>query len=389
MKIQQFLDHHGIATNPFADEDAQTDLVFKGACIRSTFHPAWDKIYGEPSEPATSVVFGEKGSGKTALRLQIARRLTDYNAEHPDQQVFVVHYDDFNPFLDRFRDRFSGGGGASSGCSPIGGCGTTSTRSSPWRHAIGRSGVEVRQARHPAARDEPLPLDSLDRCQARDLLLLAACYDQSTAESPQVRWRQLRRKLRFSDVAVEVGHRLGNSRHGRRRCRGCSGPITGVGSAGRGRGWRLPPAGRPGCWRLAEWQWKAWRIARNIRVLNRTVNPLRQIADEFPGEQLVGQPAPGVATDRRSLRTPGQAPGRAPRDAIRRDRRPRGSRRRALPDQRLDRTDAGVGLADAGQQVSQASGHGRETAAADRVGAAASTGRTRTSTSGPGWTSRT
>ena len=110
MKIQQFLDHHGIAGNPFADEDAQTDLVFKGSCIRSTFHPAWDKIYGEPSEPATSVVFGEKGSGKTALRLQIARHLTDYNADHPDKQVFVVPYDDFNPFLDRFRDRFSGRG---------------------------------------------------------------------------------------------------------------------------------------------------------------------------------------------------------------------------------------------------------------------------------------
>jgi hypothetical protein len=102
MRIQQLLDHHGIASNPFADEDAQTDLVFKGACIRNTFHPTWDKIYGDPSEPATAVVFGEKGSGKTALRLQIARHLTDYNAEHPDHQVFVVSYDDFNAFLDRF-----------------------------------------------------------------------------------------------------------------------------------------------------------------------------------------------------------------------------------------------------------------------------------------------
>ena len=96
MKIQQFLEHHGIASNPFADEDAQTDLVFKGACIRNTFHPTWDKIYGDPSEPATAVVFGEKGSGKTAIRLQIARHLTDYNADHPEHQVFVVQYDDFN-----------------------------------------------------------------------------------------------------------------------------------------------------------------------------------------------------------------------------------------------------------------------------------------------------
>ena len=132
MKIQQFLDHHGIASNPFADEDAQTDLVFKGACIGSTFHPTWDKIYGDPSEPATAVVFGEKGSGKTAIRLQLTRHLADFNAEHPDHQVFVVAYDDFNPFLDRFRERLSGAGGGPIGCSSNGGCGTISTRSFRW-----------------------------------------------------------------------------------------------------------------------------------------------------------------------------------------------------------------------------------------------------------------
>ena len=108
MKLQQFLEHHGLSSNPFADEDAQTDLVFKGACIRCVFHPAWDKIFGDPTEPATSVVFGEKGAGKTAMGMQIVRRLADYNADHPDRQDFVVQYDDFNPFLDRFRERFHG-----------------------------------------------------------------------------------------------------------------------------------------------------------------------------------------------------------------------------------------------------------------------------------------
>ena len=108
MKIQQFLAHHGVVSNPFTDEDAQTDLVFKTACIRSVYHPAWDKIYGDPGEPATAVVFGEKGSGKTAMRLQIARHLADHNADHPQRQVFVLAYIDFNPFLDRFRERLSG-----------------------------------------------------------------------------------------------------------------------------------------------------------------------------------------------------------------------------------------------------------------------------------------
>ena len=104
MKLQQFLEHHGIVKNPFAEEDAQTDPVFKEHCIVSTHHPSWDKIYGDPLEPATSVVFVEKGSGKTALRLQIAQHLGEHNRRRPDRRVFVVHYDDLNPFLDRFRD---------------------------------------------------------------------------------------------------------------------------------------------------------------------------------------------------------------------------------------------------------------------------------------------
>ena len=48
MKIQEFLEHHGIAGNPFAEEDAQNDTVFKRTCLETTFHPAWDKIYGDP-----------------------------------------------------------------------------------------------------------------------------------------------------------------------------------------------------------------------------------------------------------------------------------------------------------------------------------------------------
>ena len=133
------------------------------------------------------------------MRLQIVRRLADYNADHPDHQVFVVQYDDFNPFIDRFREGFHG----------------------RWRRidrALGQWRLwdhidailslavtqlvdrilEVQQARHPAARDEPLPIDKLDANQARDVALLAAIYDQSTAENPADRWQRLRKKLRFS-----------------------------------------------------------------------------------------------------------------------------------------------------------------------------------------------
>jgi hypothetical protein len=303
MKIQQFLDHHGIAANPFADEDAQTDLVFKGACIRNTFHPTWDKLYGDPKEPATAVVFGEKGSGKTAIRLQLARHLTDYNADHPDHQVFVVQYDDFNPFLDRFRDCFSGRRRR------------VERALEQWRlwdhmDAILSLAVtqlvdrllEVKQARHPAARDEALSVESLDAAQVRDVMLLAACYDQSTAESPLQRWRRLKQKLQFStwrskwDLGVGVLATVAVLAF--LVWQGAQGDWSWFGHwlpyvliAG---GWA------PRGWRLLRWWYKARKIVRNTRVLNRNTKLLCRMLLNFPGSRIVGQPLPaGQRTDDR------------------------------------------------------------------------------------------
>ena len=70
MKLEHFFKHHGIVGNPFSEEDAQTDTVFKRRCLATIHHPAWNKFFGSPSDPSTALVFGEKGSGKTALRLQ-------------------------------------------------------------------------------------------------------------------------------------------------------------------------------------------------------------------------------------------------------------------------------------------------------------------------------
>jgi hypothetical protein len=32
--------------------------------------------------------------------------LSEYNRKNPAKRAYVIEYDDFNPFLDRFRDRF-------------------------------------------------------------------------------------------------------------------------------------------------------------------------------------------------------------------------------------------------------------------------------------------
>ncbi|MDY0165758.1 MAG: hypothetical protein RBS80_04395 [Thermoguttaceae bacterium] len=298
MKVQQFLEHHGIASNPFADEDAQTDLVFKAGCIRSTHHPTWDKVYGDPAEPATTVVFGEKGSGKTAMGLQIVRHLADHNGDHPDAQVFVVAYDDFNPFLDRFRDRFFGRRRK-----------RVDRLLQQWRlwdhmdamlslavtQLIDRL-LEVKQARHPAARDEPLPGDSLDAGQKRDVMLLAACYDQSTSENLVERWNALRRKLGFSTWRSKWDLGVGGLVTlcvlvlivvaGGWSWLGTVWPYLAIAA-----GWM------PRLWRLGKMHWMAWKIVRNTRVLNHNTHFVRKVLCQMTTGQLVGQPIP---TEQRS-----------------------------------------------------------------------------------------
>ncbi|MDR2115412.1 MAG: hypothetical protein LBP87_03420 [Planctomycetaceae bacterium] len=198
MKIRDLFEHYGVLGNPFAEEDAQNDVVFKSSCIKTSFHSAWDKIYGNPAEPATSVVFGEKGSGKTALRIQMIRMLTEYNTDHSETRPIVLDYSDLNPFIDRFRHRFPQGRKIQK----------VLARWELWDHldAILSLGVtqlidrilEPGQTSHPAAVDlKPLPIEKLNIHQVRDLLLLASCYDTSRSENTVSRWNRLAKKLRY------------------------------------------------------------------------------------------------------------------------------------------------------------------------------------------------
>jgi hypothetical protein len=293
MRIQQFLEHHGIAANPFADEDAQTDLVFKGHCIKTIYHPSWDKIFGDPREPATSIVLGEKGSGKTAIGLQIVRHVADYNMDHPGQRLLVVQYDDFNPFLDRFRDRFSGRRRRIE---------RALDEWRLWDHMDAILSLATtqlvdrllgdRQARHPAAQDpNPLPVEALDRSQVRDVLLLAACYDQSTAQNFQQRWERLRRRLRFPTWKSRLDQVLG-----------IAVTLLVVGFVVWQRKWvafgtiwpylAILAGWLPRLVRSVKWWWTARRIRSHTRVLDRPTGMLRNLLMRFSGNQLAGQPLP-------------------------------------------------------------------------------------------------
>jgi len=293
MKIEQLLNHHGIATNPFADEDAQTDPVFKDHCILSTHHPSWGKIYGDPAEPATSLVFGEKGAGKTALRLQIVRHVREYNDSHPNARLWVIEYDDFNPFLDRFRDRLS------------------ARRREPakalelwklWDHmdailSLGVTGLVDRalgqpgNARSETGATEPLPLRSLDRSQARDLLLLAACYDQSTSQTFIGRWQRLRRKLGFRSWRAHGWKLFGLL---------VTAIVAGVIASQQKWEWLGSPwpylfvvAGwLPEIVRVARRFWLARGIVQQLRVVNHAAGPLWKALVRFNGDELANQPLP-------------------------------------------------------------------------------------------------
>lgn len=309
MNIQSFLEHHGIRRNPFAEEDAQTDPVFKEFCIRSAYHPVWDKVYGDPTEPATAIVFGPKGSGKTAMRLQIDQHLTRFNQEHPTKRVFVIRYDDFNPFLDHFRERLS----------------RRAVRKPErvfeawrlWDHMdailclavtelideiIGRHGGQATGGGEPKQRERGAAglisqemVDQLDRTDARDLLLLACCYDQSTASTFTGRWNALRRRLGYKNwwvswdawlaggwivlALLAVGW-LYSAEH-----------ITMQTTF-----WLAPLAAVVGClpyiWRWTRCHWLAMGVRRHMRVGKRELSSLRKVLLKFPAKELASQPLP-------------------------------------------------------------------------------------------------
>lgn len=294
MRVQQLLEHHGIAVNPFAEEDAQSDPVFKERCRDAAYHPAWDKVYGDPSDPSTSIVFGEKGAGKTAMRMQMTGRIALHNSQPQNSQLFVVEYDNFNPFLDHFADRLS----ARKQRDPA----RVLAEFKLWDHmdAILSLAVTnlvdrllaVPHPSGPAANQISLDrLRNLDRQEKRDLLLLVACYDNSTVESVSLRWNRLRRKLRFriwrtwgdkllglAVMAVVAAVIIYWRKWDWLRT---PWPFVAVGI-----GWAL--------WLARVWKWHfvARHIASNVRVLKPVVSSLRRILMKFPGRDIEGQPLP-------------------------------------------------------------------------------------------------
>jgi RecA/RadA recombinase len=280
MKIEQLLRHHGIAGNPFSEEDAQTDTVFKQRCLVTIHHPAWDKFFGSPADPSTALVFGEKGSGKTALRLQASAELQAYNQAHPTERVFVISYDDFNPFLDHFRAAVR----AKDAVQAL----------SRWRLQDHMDAILALGVTHliDALTAEHIDVSALSLDQRRDLLLLAALYDQSTGEPIEKRWSRLRRRSGFRplwsrrDLQIGFGTTLVVI------------ALLFLFPALRSLTilpWLLLPIVLGWVywgWRLVRAEWFARDIRRGVRVLSRDSAALRWELLWFQPTELAGQPLP-------------------------------------------------------------------------------------------------
>jgi hypothetical protein len=173
----------------------------RAANLGRTAHSDFEKIAGDFHRPSTAIVFGEKGSGKTAIRMQLAERIAEHNAEHPEARCLLVAYDDLNPILDRFYERMP----------PDKKAGTAGIievfrKFRLVDHIDAIISIIVQRVVSELFRDhastEPTDLGPEPRRSARrlditaryDLLLLEAVYDRS--EHAEVRTRRLRRLLR-------------------------------------------------------------------------------------------------------------------------------------------------------------------------------------------------
>jgi len=295
MQVASFLSHHGLNQNPFAEEDASTDRVFREVCIDRVRHPAWDKIFGSASVPATSIVFGEKGAGKTALRLQIDSELKRYNERSPENKVFVIHYDDFNPFLDRFRNR-----------SRRRRIDRVLGQWQLWDHMDAILALGTTQLLDQIDAEESNDrVKHLKRDQSRDLLLLAACYNQSTKGNIPGRWNRLRRQTGYPiwrSAALWSGCLLG-----------AVGLMISFAIAAfyNPQGWLTPGwflglvagAGVAMSPWLSRWLhcWcKARRVRKWLRTVNVDVTTLTRQLTRFRPADMVGQPLPAHdSTDER------------------------------------------------------------------------------------------
>jgi hypothetical protein len=297
MQVDTFFKHYGIQENPFAAEEARDDPVFFRLIDQGVGHPDFDKIFGDPTQPRPGVVFGEKGSGKTGLRLMIERRLERHNADRDEGRVWIVRYDDLNPILDRFSH-------AQKHSMPAD---KLLERFRLVDHQDAMLSLATTRLIDALIEDEPKgggdPLSAktarhMPRQRRVDLAELALLYDQPVSGNFPERWSKLRRTLRLGLVPWA-------------KLASWTGVLAALAAAGMAIALRVMDESSTrmllatglvaaaavlllgaGGWRAM----KVWalgrRIRREVQVVDRPANQLRRALTEMPLRDLNEQPVP-------------------------------------------------------------------------------------------------
>ena len=197
MKIETFLQHYQLRENPFVAEEARDDEIYHTIMRSGVAHPEFEKIFGRPDRPSTSVVFGEKGSGKTALRLLMEERLREYNEKNSDKKTWIVRYDEWNHMVDRT-------------------VGSEGAADDPENFKLIRLEDHVdkmismvvteivdaasRPASSKVSRELVKTLRKMPRQHRLDLAYLTLLFDQPSLSTRNERWRKLTRVLKVNQL---------------------------------------------------------------------------------------------------------------------------------------------------------------------------------------------
>ncbi len=300
MNIDRFFSHYQITENPFRAEEARLDPILERLADDEATHPDFPKILGQVDQPSTSIVFGEKGAGKTAIRLLLERRIAEHNAATADRRVLVVAYDDLNPVLDRLLQ--ASGQRVESVLK--------SFRLEDHQDAILSRAVTklTHGVLGEASEDEAAPMPSdldgllkrMPRTDRADLAVLIALYDQPARGTAAARWQRVRSRLRLgwktpltwilvlavfvSVIAAGLGATQALTETDQRPWWLTPALALSVAAAVLSWGWWL--------WRVAGLWWRCWRIRRAMPAVRRATGELRQMLGEFTAGELARQPLP-------------------------------------------------------------------------------------------------
>ena len=175
MFIETWRAHWGLRHDPFASEDADKDVVLGLTEVRAV-HSAFDRLFGDPASPAPGIVFGEKGSGKSCLRLHVRRRLDAYNKAHAGERILCTDYAEFDGFLERFKNTIGGRHDS------VASCVLEHWLTADHLDSMLSLGV-TRLVEELFDKDAAIDKKSLTRKQKIDLLLLATLYLESRRET--------------------------------------------------------------------------------------------------------------------------------------------------------------------------------------------------------------